>query len=164
MTAKKSQENKLEDAEIKLNKEENKEKKSGVKKDKYFYAVGRRKTAVAQIFLYTGTGFKEDSSVVNNMSVENYFPTSTSQSTFFAPFKAVGLADKAKVSVLVRGGGKQSQVEAACLGIARALVKFDGNLKKTLKGFGFLTRDARKVERKKPGLKKARRAPQWKKR
>lgn len=164
MSVKKSQENKLADAEVKPNKKENKEKKNGTKKDKYFYAVGRRKTAVAQIFLYTGAEFKENNSVVNNMSVGNYFPTSTSQNIFFAPFRAVGMKDKAKVSVLVRGGGKQGQVEAVCLGIARALVKFDGNLKKTLKSFGFLTRDARKVERKKPGLKKARRAPQWKKR
>ncbi|GBE17119.1 30S ribosomal protein S9 [bacterium BMS3Abin15] len=164
MAVKKSQEKTPANTEVKPSKEENKEKKSVAKKDKYFYAVGRRKTAVAQIFLYTGAGLKKDGSVVNNMSVENYFPTSTEQSIFFAPVKAVGLEDKSRVSVLVRGGGKKGQVEAARLGIARALVKFDGNLKKTLKGFGFLTRDARKVERKKPGLKKARRAPQWKKR
>lgn len=144
-------------------KEDIDKKKAEAKKSKYFYAVGRRKTAVAQVFLYSEKS-KETDSIVNKVGVKKYFPTETMQNTFFAPLVAVGMQDKMRASVLVRGGGKNGQVEAARLGIARALVKSDEELKKTLRGAGFLTRDPREVERKKPGLKKARRSPQWKKR
>lgn len=143
-----------------INSEKTSAKTSG---ERYLYAVGRRKTAVAQVFLYAENKSKEDS-VVNKKSIKEYFPLSTLQNTLYAPLKAVGLDEKARVSVLVRGGGKHGQAEASRLGIARALVKLDEGFRKTLKGLGYLTRDPREVERKKPGLKKARRAPQWRKR
>ncbi|NCU32258.1 MAG: 30S ribosomal protein S9, partial [Candidatus Moranbacteria bacterium] len=101
---------------------------------------------------------------VNTREMREYFPGVIMQSTFEAPLRETGLQEKFKVSVLVRGGGINSQVEAIRLGIARALIKFDETLRPTLKANGFLSRDSRKVERKKPGLKKARRAPQWAKR
>jgi small subunit ribosomal protein S9 len=86
------------------------------------------------------------------------------QATVSAPLVAVGQDGKADVIVKVVGGGITGQAEAVRLGIARALVKFDNTYKKTLRDLGFMTRDSRIVERKKPGLKKARRAPQWAKR
>jgi small subunit ribosomal protein S9 len=96
--------------------------------------------------------------------MKEYFPDESLQATFVAPLKETGTQDNFKVSVLVKGGGISSQAGAIRLGIARALIKFDIEFRATLKANGFLTRDARKVERKKPGLKKARRAPQWSKR
>lgn len=144
-------------------KEDIKKEKTVTAKRKYFFAVGRRKTAIAQVYLYAEKSKEADSSV-NQLSVKKYFPSETMQNTFFAPLVLVGMQDKASVSVRVKGGGKNGQVEAARLGIARALVLLDADLKKTLRGAGFLTRDSREVERKKPGLKKARRSPQWKKR
>ncbi|MEA3323169.1 MAG: 30S ribosomal protein S9, partial [Patescibacteria group bacterium] len=83
---------------------------------------------------------------------------------FLEPLKVSGLQDKCAVSVVVRGGGIAGQSDAVKLGIARALIKYDEELRPALKAGGLLTRDARKVERKKPGLRKARRSPQWSKR
>lgn len=132
--------------------------------DRYYYAVGKRKTAVAQVRIYPQTKAKESDLVVNGKKIKEYFPILSLQNVFFAPFRATGLQNKFKVSIVVKGGGTSSQAGAIRLGISRALVKFDGDLKKVLKASKFLTRDARIVERKKPGLKKARRAPQWAKR
>lgn len=132
--------------------------------EKYFAAVGRRKASVAQARLIASEKAGENDVVVNDMKMKLYFPTLVMQSTFLAPLKGVGLQNKFKVSIKVSGGGKKGQVEAARLAISRSLVKFDEGFKKTLRGLGFLTRDARVVERKKPGLKKARRSPQWAKR
>ena len=81
-----------------------------------------------------------------------------------APLELVNKSDKFDVSVIVKGGGKTGQKEAIRLGIARALIKYNKSLRQTLKKAGFLTRDPREKERKKPGLKRARKAPQWKKR
>jgi len=134
------------------------------KAGKYFYAVGRRKTSVAQVRIFPSDKVGEEDSVVNKRDMKEYFPGVIMQATFNAPFKETGLSDKFKVSVLVKGGGVSSQVEAVRLGIARALIKFDETLRAVLKANGFLTRDSRKVERKKPGLKKARKSPQWAKR
>jgi len=145
-------------------KKEVKAKKTTKKDSKYFYAVGRRKTSVAQVRIFPSDRVSEEDCIVNNRDMREYFPGVIMQATFTAPFKETGLMDKFKVSVLVRGGGISSQVEAIRLGIARALIKFDETLRPVLKANGFLTRDSRKVERKKPGLKKARRAPQWAKR
>lgn len=132
--------------------------------EKYFFGVGRRKASVAQVRLYPGEKIGEDEILINKRKVKEYFPTLTLQAAFMAPFRAVGMLNKFKVSALARGGGIKGQAEAVKLGIARALVKFDENYRKTLKDLKLLTRDSRKVERKKPGLKKARRAPQWNKR
>jgi small subunit ribosomal protein S9 len=145
-------------------KKEVKVKKTTKKDSKYFYAVGRRKTAVAQVRIFPSNKVGEEDYIVNNRDMKEYFPGVIMQATFSAPFKETGLAEKFKVSVLVRGGGISAQVEAIRLGIARALIKFDETLRPVLKANGFLSRDSRKVERKKPGLKKARRAPQWAKR
>jgi small subunit ribosomal protein S9 len=139
-----------------------KKKKSSA--GKYFYAVGRRKTAVAQVRLYEEDGAKETDVVVNKKKMKDYFSTAQLQNMFLAPLKVLGVQSKFRVSLLVKGGGLQGQADAARLAVARALVKFDLANRPLLKANGLLVRDAREVERKKPGLKKARRAPQWSKR
>ena len=128
---------------------------------KYVYAVGRRKTASVQARIYTDM---KQETLVNNRSLEQYFGTASLRANVLAPLKAVGLEDKVAFTLLAQGGGISGQSDAAKLALARALVKQDAMLRPILKAGGFLTRDARKVERKKPGLKKARRAPQWAKR
>ncbi len=132
--------------------------------DPYFYAVGRRKTSVAQVRLYADEKATDNDLIINGKKLKDYFPTINLQNNFLSPLKAVGMQGKFRMTVLVRGGGVTGQVEAVRLGIARALVVFNGELKKTLKDLGMMTRDAREVERKKAGLKKARKAPQWAKR
>jgi len=132
--------------------------------EKYFYAVGRRKTAVAQVRLFEDNKATDDDLIINGKKFKEYFPTVSLQNNFLTPLKTVGMQGRVRMTVVVRGGGVTGQVEAARLGVARALVKYDETLKKTLKNLGLMTRDSRKVERKKPGLKKARKAPQWAKR
>jgi small subunit ribosomal protein S9 len=131
--------------------------------EKYFFSIGKRKTSVAQVRLYES---KEDALAmkVNGRELPNYFPVARLRDLILAPLVNTSQEKKVIVSAKVSGGGSNSQAEAIRLGIARALVKRDENFKKQLKDLGFLTRDARKVERKKPGLKKARRGPQWAKR
>lgn len=131
--------------------------------ERYVYAVGRRKTAIARVRLYPTSG-EEKKVIVNNKPVREYFGTVALEEVALAPLKVTGLADTFRVSVVTRGGGLHGQAGAIKLGIARSLIKHDPLLRPTLKALGFLTRDARMVERKKPGLKKARRAPQWAKR
>jgi len=131
--------------------------------DKYFYATGRRKSAIAQVRIYGGT--KDKNITVNDKDYKGYFANNTILiNKVYSPFKLLKLEDKFKVTVKVSGGGSNGQAEAIRLGIARALLVSDEEFKKELRASGYLTRDPRKVERKKPGLKKARRAPQWKKR
>ncbi len=146
----------------KKEKEKKKVKSTENKKKEYFYGLGRRKTAVAQVRIY----FLEKKSefLVNKREMKEYFTLLSYQNIFQDPLRVTGLLEKVKVDAKVKGGGLRGQVEAIRLGIARALVKYDDNFKKVLRAEGFLTRDARKVERKKAGLKKARRAPQWAKR
>lgn len=151
---------------VKRKKEEKKEEKKDEKKktlEKYFYAVGRRKTSVAQVKIFPNGKGNEGDILVNRIKAKEYFPGSSLQNTLLAPLKVAGDANF-KVIVAVKGGGFRGQAEAVRLGMARALVLFNKDLKKQLKDSGFLTRDSRKVERKKPGLKKARKAPQWAKR
>jgi small subunit ribosomal protein S9 len=131
---------------------------------KYFYAVGRRKTSVAQVRLFENDKATDNDIIINDKKMKDYFPTISLQNNLLAPLKAVGMHNKFTMTVLVRGGGVTGQVEAVRLGISRALVVFNAELKKTLKDLGLMTRDAREVERKKAGLKKARKAPQWAKR
>jgi small subunit ribosomal protein S9 len=133
-------------------------------KARFFYAVGRRKSSVAQVRIFKKEKASEDDFLVNGKKAKDYFPTVSLQNVIFYPFKSVGLQGKMGFSIIARGGGVKGQCEAIRLGISRALVIYDENLRKALKDLGFLTRDSRKVERKKPGLKKARRAPQWQKR
>lgn len=137
-----------------------KQEKTPSQKERYFEAVGRRKTAVARVRLYT----KRTSFTVNDKDLEKYFPVLRFQKEAFAPLLKMKISDKLGVSVKVKGGGPSAQAGAIRHGISRALVKFNLEFKKRLRRVGYLTRDARMVERKKPGLKKARRAPQWKKR
>jgi len=134
--------------------------------ERYVSAVGRRKTAVARVRLYSSNTTEEGSeeTLINKRSVRDYFGTTALENIALAPLKAAGLIDAFRVSVVARGGGLHSQADAVKLGVARCLIKSDPLLRPTLKALGFLTRDARMVERKKPGLKKARRAPQWAKR
>ncbi|MBD3359878.1 MAG: 30S ribosomal protein S9 [Candidatus Buchananbacteria bacterium] len=145
-------------SQAKTKKNKTKEIKS---KNKYTYAVGRRKSAVAQIRLFEkGKG----DITINKKTAKEYLPDYNLQEIIYAPLKLVDLDKKIDVSVLIRGGGKKGQAEAIRHGIARALDKLNQDLHKTLKIAGYLTRDARVKERKKPGLKRARRAPQWAKR
>jgi small subunit ribosomal protein S9 len=149
--------------EEKIKVEKKKEEKKEEKKEKYFAGIGRRKTAVAQVRLYSSKKDKADF-VVNEMPFEKYFPTLEQQIIVQQPLKLTKGLNKFSVSIKVKGSGSKAQAEASRHGIARALLVWDSELKKKLKRAGFLKRDPRKVERKKPGLKKARRAPQWKKR
>ena len=123
-------------------------------------SVGRRKTASARVRLSPGTG----KITVNGKDFKEYFPYFEWQNIILAPLTAVGKEKTFDVSAKIVGGGQKGQATAVQLGIARALVIWNEDLKKSLKTQGYLTRDARVKERKKPGLKRARRAPQWSKR
>ncbi|HEX7586051.1 MAG TPA: 30S ribosomal protein S9 [Patescibacteria group bacterium] len=131
--------------------------------EKYFSAVGKRKTSVAQVRIYKSKK-AETETVVNGRKFSNYFPIARLQELIMAPLIVAGQGGIFNISIKVAGGGVNGQAEAIRLGISRALVNMDETLRKQLKNLGFLTRDSRIVERKKPGLKKARRAPQWAKR
>lgn len=130
------------------------------KKEDYVGAVGRRKTAVARVRLKTGSGNMQ----INGKPYKEFFPYFEWQDIVFAPLKAVGKEKAFDISIKICGGGQKGQAVAVQHGIARALVSCNEEFKKTLKTQGYLTRDARVKERKKFGLKKARRAPQWSKR
>jgi len=130
---------------------------------KYFVGLGRRKTAIAQIRLFNRQG-KEKTFLVNEKPLEKYFPMSELQEIALSPLKLMNSVEQFNVSVKVKGGGLAAQAEAVRHGIAKTLVLFNPDFKKTLKKAGFLTRDSRMRERKKFGLKRARRAPQWQKR
>ncbi len=130
-------------------------------KGKFIYSVGKRKTSVAQIRLYkNGSGLI----LINNKKMIEYFPEEELRTVATQPLKLTGHLKDLNISLNLRGGGKISQAHAARHGLARALEIMEKNLRPSLKAKGWLTRDARKKERKKPGLKKARRAPQWSKR
>ncbi len=128
---------------------------------KYLEGVGRRKTAVAQVRLFTQG---EKIFLVNGKPIDTYFPALALQQTAKAALEKMNCLDKFGLSVKVRGGGITAQAEAIRHGISRALVLFNPDFRKKLNKAGFLTRDSRMRERKKFGLKRARRAPQWQKR
>lgn len=128
---------------------------------RYYYAVGRRKSAVAQTRLTLGG---KGEITVNGREFSVYFAVREYQESVLAPLKAVGQDDKMTISLKITGGGLRGQADAARLGITRALLVLNPDYRATLKPLGFITRDPRVKERKKPGLKKARRAPQWSKR
>ena len=128
--------------------------------DRYFEAVGRRKTAVARVRLFTRAG---DFSV-NGKPYEHYFATLELQRIVEDSLKKMKLFGRFRVSAKMSGGGMHSQAEALRHGLARCLVKFNPDFRKRLRRAGFMTRDPRVKERKKFGLKKARKAPQWAKR
>ena len=123
-------------------------------------ATGRRKEAIARVRLIPGTG----KWTINGRTLEDYFPNKVHQQVVNEPLKTLDVADRYDVLVRVQGGGVSGQAGAVRLGIARALTQTDDDARPPLKKAGFLTRDARAKERKKYGLKKARKAPQYSKR
>ncbi len=137
------------------------EKDIASKPDRYFEAVGRRKTAVARVRLFTRG---EKQFLINGKPYEKYFVIGEDQQTATASMRKMKCLDKFKVTVIVKGGGRNAQAEAVRHGTARVLVDFNNNFKKRLRKVGYLTRDPRMRERKKFGLKRARKAPQWAKR
>lgn len=127
---------------------------------RYFEAVGRRKRAVARVRLYPGDG----QTVINDKALEEYFGRPQDWQTVTSALELTSSQDEFNLSVLVGGGGITGQAEAIRHGVARALLVADPNLKPLLRQAGYLTRDQREKERKKPGLKRARKAPQYTKR
>jgi len=130
------------------------------KKTKYIEAIGRRKEAVARVRLSKET----PGIVINDKTLEQYFPLLSMQNKVLSPFKETNIENKFFISIKVKGGGITGQAEAIRLGISRCLAQINEKIKPLLREKGLLTRDSRVVERKKYGLKKARRAPQWQKR
>ena len=125
-----------------------------------YRGTGKRKTAVARVILRPGDG----ATWFNGRTIEQYFPVASQRSLALAPLRVAGVEGTFDLRVRVHGGGPSGQAGAVRHGIARALVEADPNLRQPLKREGFLTRDARIVERKKAGLHKARKAPQFSKR
>jgi small subunit ribosomal protein S9 len=130
------------------------------KKERYFEATGGRKTAIARARLYN----KKGSILINNKDYKAYFMSPVNQHKIFSPIELMNVGDKFSGSVIVSGGGINAQADAVRNALAKALVEFNADFKKRLRKAGFITRDPRMVERKKYGLKKARKAPQWAKR
>lgn len=128
---------------------------------KYIQAVGRRKTSVARVRIIPDT---KQVITINGKDYKEYFVVPSMQANVIAPFAISTDLAKISVSAIVSGGGSNSQSEAVRHGVARALEKMNKELRKDLKKLGYLTRDSREKERKKPGLRRARRAPQWSKR
>lgn len=132
-----------------------------VKSERYIGAVGRRKTSTARVRITPASKF---SISINDREIESYFPTAELRRTVKSAFEASGLEQKFAVTAQIKGGGVSSQADALRHGIARALLGYDINLRTKLKVKGMLKRDPRAKERRKFGLKKARKAPQWSKR
>ncbi|OIO55511.1 30S ribosomal protein S9 [Candidatus Peregrinibacteria bacterium CG1_02_54_53] len=131
------------------------------KKRQYFSGVGKRKTAIARVKVFEGgTG----DAMVNGMKIKEYFQTTYLVDNALSPVKLANLKGSVDLEVITRGGGKAAQSDAMRHGLSRALLLLTPELRSDLKRVGFLRRDARIKERKKPGLKRARRAPQWQKR
>ena len=168
--------------EIRPKKKEEKEKKAEVKKvverkektakkekikeeekgnKKYFEAVGRRKTSVARVRLFT---YGDKKIIINGKDYKDYFPVGSLQKDVLAPLEKLNVENKYTFSILTKGGGISAQAGACRHGISRALIALNPYFRKRLKRAGFLTRDPRMRERKKFGLKRARKAPQWSKR
>ncbi len=125
-----------------------------------YYATGRRKSSTARVFLKPGTGKIS----INTRTLEDYFGRETSRMVVRQPLELVEMLEKVDLKITVRGGGNNGQAGAIRHGISRALVELDSELKTELRKAGFITRDARAVERKKIGLHKARKRPQFSKR
>jgi small subunit ribosomal protein S9 len=126
----------------------------------YNYGTGRRKTSAARVFVSSGTG----RIMVNSQPLDEFFGRETARMVVRQPLQVADLTDKLDLKVTVRGGGNSGQAGAIRHGIARALVEYDETLRGPMRQAGFLTRDARAVERKKVGLRKARKRPQFSKR
>jgi small subunit ribosomal protein S9 len=125
-----------------------------------YYGTGRRKTSTARVFLTAGTG----TIVVNDRPLDEYFGRPVARLVVRQPLELVGMGDKFDVNVTVAGGGSFGQAGAIRHGLTRALMEYDEELRSQLRKAGFVTRDSREVERKKVGLRKARKKPQFSKR
>lgn len=128
--------------------------------EQIFYSTGRRKSSAARVFLKRGSG----NITINNRSMEIYFGRETGRMIIRQPLETVEMAETFDINVTVRGGGISGQAGAIRHAITRALIEYDETLRKPLRQAGFVTRDAREVERKKVGLHKARKRPQYSKR
>lgn len=125
-----------------------------------YYGTGRRKTSTARVFLSRGTG----QITINGRTLEDYFGREVARMIVRQPFALVGVEDKFDMKVTVKGGGSFGQAGAIRHGITRALMEYDADLRPALRAAGYVTRDSREVERKKVGLHKARKRPQFSKR
>jgi len=125
-----------------------------------YYGTGRRKSSTARVFMKSGSGKIN----VNSKTLEDYFGRKTAHMIVRQPLETTEMLSNFDINITVRGGGGSGQAGAIRLGIARALLQYDEAMRGTLRGAGFLTRDAREVERKKVGLRKARKATQYSKR
>lgn len=125
-----------------------------------YYGTGRRKTSTARVFLRPGQG----NITINSRSIDNYFGREVARMIVRQPLELVEMNDKFDLNITVRGGGSFGQAGAIRHGITRALMEYDETLRQPLRAAGFVTRDAREVERKKVGLRKARKRPQFSKR
>ncbi|WP_404359880.1 30S ribosomal protein S9 [Methylotuvimicrobium sp. KM1] len=125
-----------------------------------YYGTGRRKSAIARVYATSGTG----KITINSQSIEQYFGRKTDQMISRQPLECVDMTDKFDVNIIVKGGGPSGQAGAIRHGLARALMEYDEALRPSLRKAGYVTRDARVVERKKVGLHKARKRPQYSKR
>ena len=128
--------------------------------DTQYYGTGRRKSSTARVFLRPGTG----NIVINKRSIEEFFGRETARMVVRQPLEVTELLEKFDLYITVKGGGATGQAGAIRHGITRALMEFDESLRSPLRAAGFVTRDARRVERKKVGLKKARKKTQFSKR
>ena len=128
--------------------------------DTQFYGTGRRKTSAARVFMTAGSG----KITINDRAIEVYFGREVARMIVRQPFGIVDMVEKFDLNITVAGGGNFGQAGAIRHGISRALLQYDENLRPSLRKAGFLTRDARQVERKKVGLRKARKKPQFSKR
>lgn len=125
-----------------------------------YYGTGRRKTATARVFLQNGTG----NVTINRRTIEDYFGREVARMIVLQPLELVDMVGKFDLKITVKGGGSFGQAGAIRHGITRALMEYDESLRSSLRHAGFVTRDAREVERKKVGLRKARKKPQFSKR
>lgn len=125
-----------------------------------YYGTGRRKSAVARVYAKPGSG----QITINNKVLDDYFGRKTDRMVVLQPLELVAMTDKVDVNVKVAGGGPSGQAGAIRHGLTRALIEYDETLRPNLRRAGYVTRDAREVERKKVGLHKARRRPQYSKR
>lgn len=125
-----------------------------------YYGTGRRKSSSARVFVKVGSG----NIVINQRSLDKYFSCETARMVIYQPLELVGMMGKLDLYITVKGGGISGQAGAIRHGITRALIEYDKTLRTDLRKSGFVTRDARQVERKKIGLRKARRSPQFSKR
>lgn len=128
--------------------------------EQIYYSTGRRKSSSARVFLKKGNG----NIVINNRTLDTYFGRETGRMVVRQPLETVNMLDKFDIHVTVSGGGISGQAGAIRHGITRALMEYDSTLRKPLRQAGFVTRDAREVERKKVGLHKSRKRPQYSKR